>query len=181
MFILVTGGSGCGKSSYAERKILEFGNRKRYYIATMKCADEESRKRVLRHRAMRADKAFETLERPTDLAGLSLQAGSVALLECMSNLVANEYFDGKTHTPAEVAEKILYGIRRIKEQCSCLIVVTNEVFSDGIRYDDLTEQYLQCLGKVNCAMAQDAEQVTEVVCGIPLTLKTSAQTIQKES
>ena len=35
MMILITGGSGSGKSAYAEQKILEFGALNRIYIATM--------------------------------------------------------------------------------------------------------------------------------------------------
>ena len=40
MFHLITGGSGSGKSEYAEQKLMEYAshskrNKKRYYIATM--------------------------------------------------------------------------------------------------------------------------------------------------
>ena len=54
MMIVVTGGSGSGKSAYAERQILQLGDMPRYYIATMENRDDESQKRVDRHRAMRA-------------------------------------------------------------------------------------------------------------------------------
>ena len=53
MMILVTGGSGSGKSAFAEDCIVAFGNARRIYIATMYPFDEESRKRVKRHQAMR--------------------------------------------------------------------------------------------------------------------------------
>ena len=33
--ILITGGSGSGKSAYGEKRILEAGEMTRYYIATM--------------------------------------------------------------------------------------------------------------------------------------------------
>ena len=35
MFRVVTGGSGSGKSAYAEQCVLDFGPAKRIYIATM--------------------------------------------------------------------------------------------------------------------------------------------------
>lgn len=41
---------------------------------------------------MRAGKGFETVERYTALDELVLPKGSVVLLECMTNLVANEMF-----------------------------------------------------------------------------------------
>ena len=57
-----------------------------------------------------------------------------------------------------------------------LVVVTNEVFSDGIQYDPDTMRYLKYLGDINCRMAEMADQVTEVVYGIPVTKKRKVQT-----
>ena len=42
MMTVVTGGSGSGKSAFAEEKIVSFGPAKRIYIATMHPYDEES-------------------------------------------------------------------------------------------------------------------------------------------
>ena len=41
MMTVVTGGSGSGKSAFAEDKIVSFGPAKRIYIATMHPYDEE--------------------------------------------------------------------------------------------------------------------------------------------
>ena len=46
MMILVTGGSGSGKSAFAEDCVVSFGKTDRIYIATMYPFDEESRKRA---------------------------------------------------------------------------------------------------------------------------------------
>ena len=62
MMILVTGGSGSGKSAFAEDQVVAFGTAERIYIATMFPFDEESRKRVQRHQNMRKGKGFETIE-----------------------------------------------------------------------------------------------------------------------
>ena len=62
MFHVITGGSGSGKSAYAEEKILELGQAPRIYIATMYPFDQESHLRIARHRKMRAEKEFETVE-----------------------------------------------------------------------------------------------------------------------
>ncbi len=67
MMILVTGGSGSGKSAFAEDCVVSFGETDRIYIATMYPFDEESRKRVQRHRKMRQGKGFETVECYTGL------------------------------------------------------------------------------------------------------------------
>ena len=52
-----------------------------------------------------------------------------------------------------------------------LVAVTGELFSDGIAYDPETAQYLTCLAQLNRAAAAQAEQVFEVVCGIPIPWK----------
>ena len=90
MVTLITGGSGSGKSAYAESVITDFGDYERIYIATMYPFDEESHARIRRHRQVRAKKNFQTLECYIGLKDLKVPAGSCVLLECMSNLVANE-------------------------------------------------------------------------------------------
>ena len=94
MLIVVTGGSGSGKSQYAEDQVVQLsremsGDAKLYYIATMYPFDEESHKRIARHRDMRREKNFETVEQYTNLKELEFPKESIVLLECMSNLTAN--------------------------------------------------------------------------------------------
>ena len=92
MIHLVTGGSGSGKSAYAEQCILDFGGTRRVYIATMQPFGAEGQARIARHRKMRAAKQFSTIECYTNLKEVELEPGSDVLLECMSNLVANEMY-----------------------------------------------------------------------------------------
>ena len=76
MLALITGGSGSGKSAYAEELAASLHGRETYYVATMICRDEEGRKRVERHRRMRAERHYITIERPLNLKGLVLSAES---------------------------------------------------------------------------------------------------------
>mgnify|MGYP003184104008 FL=1 len=147
MVTLVTGGSGSGKSAFAEQEIVKLGTRRRIYIATMKPWDEECRRRIERHRVMRADKQFETIECYRGLDRLELpatgkegEAGNAVLLECLSNLVANELFGtGDDDCPdrlssqygSATADLVVGGIMRLMRQADDLVIVTNEVFSAG--------------------------------------------------
>ena len=115
MLVVVTGGSGSGKSAFAEDRVLSFGESRRIYIATMQAFDEESHRRIRRHRRMRSGKGFETIERYTELDELILPKNCVVLLECMSNLVANEMFREDGFHP-EVSEKITEGVRNLLSQ-----------------------------------------------------------------
>ena len=74
MLILVSGGSGSGKSEFAEGLVVSSGLSERMYLATMQVWDEESVRRVERHRQMRAGKGFATLECPTGLDRLAVPA-----------------------------------------------------------------------------------------------------------
>ena len=167
MLTLVTGGSGSGKSAFAEDRVLSFGDAQRIYIATMHPFDEESHKRIERHQKMRAGKGFETVECYTGLKNVKPPAGCVVLLECMSNLVANEMFREDGFHP-EVSEKITEGVRNLLSQAEHVVIVTNEIFSDGILYEGESEKYKEQLGQINCNLAEMADAVVEVVYGIPV-------------
>lgn len=169
MIALVSGGAASGKSEVAENLALRLaGDGPRYYLATMEVWDEESRLRVRRHQQLRQGKGFVTLERPRALEGVTLPQRGVVLVECLSNLLANECF---SQPPAPDPEKaVLEGIRHLAEQGD-VVVVSNELFSDGIGYDPSTEAYLERLGRINTALARQASLVYEVVCGIPLCRK----------
>ena len=95
MMILILGGSGSGKSAYAEDYLLRTaGDKKKYYIATMQIWDEEMQAKVDRHHRLRQGKGFTTIEPPTALeqAASQMYPEAAVLLECMSNLAANEMF-----------------------------------------------------------------------------------------
>ncbi len=170
MFHVITGGSGSGKSEYAENLVLSAGEGERIYIATMIPYGEEGRQRVERHRKLRAQKRFRTVECYTGLENADIPPGGIVLLECMSNLTANEMYE-PDGAHERTAEAILRGVDRLRARAKHLFVVTNEVFSDGLAYDEETMRYIACLGAVNCALAQRADAVTEVVYGIPVKVK----------
>ena len=74
MIVFVIGGSGSGKSAYAEKRLLAMEAEKKHYIATMRVFDddEEGKKRVEKHRTMRREKGFLTIEKPIDLGEIAL-------------------------------------------------------------------------------------------------------------
>ena len=165
MIVLVTGGSGCGKSTWAEKLVASLPDEKRVYLATMQVYDEESVQRVARHRAQRADKGFVTIECEKDLASAKMEEGSIVLLEDLVNLAANEMFDGGD------AGRIVPALRELAKKCRHLVMVTNDVFSDGIPYAESTQAYLRELSDINRQAALMADTVVEVVYSIPVCVK----------
>ena len=170
MFTLVVGGAASGKSQWAEELILKSGQDSRFYVATMQVFDDEDRARVDKHRAMRAGYGFETVECPTGLERVCLPARGAVLLECLSNLAANELYasDGAGDGALNA---ILQGVDRLLEQSETLVAVTCDVFSGGNDYAGDTETYLHLLADVNRALAARADDVCEVVCGVPCYYK----------
>ncbi|HZK26081.1 MAG TPA: bifunctional adenosylcobinamide kinase/adenosylcobinamide-phosphate guanylyltransferase [Thermoclostridium sp.] len=171
MRILLTGGSACGKSTYAEELAMRF-SLPRYYIATMRVFGEEGQKKVEQHRQMRKSKNFITKECDRDIHRIRIPQHSTVLLECMCNLTANEMFDCYGNI-IDVHDKILSGVESVAAQCDNIIVVTNDVGSDGVKYDKGTQEYIKTLGRLNIALAESFDCVYELVCGIPLVLKGS--------
>lgn len=183
MLILILGGSGCGKSAYAEKRIVELasenGTRRMpiYYLATMHVYGEEGQRKVERHRAMRLDKGMFTVEQTSHVArALSkMESGDKAvILEDLGNLVANEMFDKEQipeDTADSMAERIVREIMTLYKGVDHLVLVSNNVFEDGIEYEASTDQYIRVLGKVNTLLAKEADSVVEVVVGIPLEKK----------
>ena len=175
MLHVVTGGSGSGKSAYAENELLRLAkqnNCKKYYIATMEPFGEETLKKIARHREMRKDKGFATLECYVDLKGTAdtLADRPAVLLECMSNLTANEIYrpDGAGD---QTADRIMAGVEELCKQCEHVVIVTNEVCSECARDSEDMIRYKQILSEINCRMAERADYVTEIVYGIPVEVK----------
>lgn len=167
MIILVTGGSKSGKSRIAEE--LLSGVKNKIYLATMEPFGEEAQAAISRHQKQRLGKGFETVEKTRDIQELDIpyKTGGI-LLECLSTLCANEMFSAETQNPAE---KILTGIRSLKEKTERLVIVTNSVNCDGIEYTAETESYIRALCELNREAALLSDVVIEAVCGIPVTLK----------
>ena len=93
---------------------------------------------------------------------------ATVLLQCMSNLLAYEMFDETDAANGDLTDKLLSGMSCISRQCKHLIVVTNEVFADGIEYAPETKEYMRQLGRLNRQLAGMADEAVEVVYGIPM-------------
>ena len=164
MLTLVIGGAASGKSAYAESLCLR-APLPRTYLATMQVWDAECAARVAKHRAMRAEKQFTTVECPLHLDRVALPRRGTVLLEDLGNLAANELYD-PDGAGTETAAAILRGIDKMLLQCDNLIVVSNDYAGD-------TDRYLRALAAVNNAAAARADRVVRVVCGIPVYYKGS--------
>ena len=169
MRALVVGGAASGKSEYAEALAISLPE-PRFYVATMQPCDEEDWQRIEKHRAMRAEKGFVTVEHYTGLEQLVLPGRGTVLLECLGNLAANELFSPEG-AGQDAVEAILRGILNLETNSEHLVVVSNDIFGGGCDYAGDTGRYIDIAAAVNRALADRFEQVAEIVCGIPLAVK----------
>ena len=178
MILLFTGGSASGKSALAEQACVHAGGHL-LYIATMQPFGEEGRARVRKHRAQRAGKGFHTVECYSWLRE-PLQAGAfddaTVLLECLGNLVANVTFGdggqaGDRRWCDEAAARLESELDELASRSAHLVVVGNEVGSDGVRYETDTQAYQDLIGRVSRTLAARADLVVESAAGAPIIVK----------
>ena len=147
MMELVTGGSGSGKSAYAEDRICALyeeyrktgkKEQKLYYIATMYPYGTETEEKIADHRRRREGKGFRTLEWYTNITEkihqfeASGEALGCVLLECVSNLAANELYM-EEGAKDEAVRVVAQAMAMLKKKSCHLVVVTNEIFSESAK------------------------------------------------
>lgn len=170
MLYMIFGGSGSGKSEFAENLSVRLCPREKVYLATLMDIDKEMEQRIENHRFMRSGKFFRTIEQGVALETLNLKGEHLVLLECMTNLLANEMYAKEAGEKEDVPAYIMQGIRAIKSQVEDLIVITGEAVAE-VPMDKEFRRYVKEFGKVNQMLAKEADVVIEVKFGLPLVLK----------
>ncbi|MBQ9686107.1 MAG: bifunctional adenosylcobinamide kinase/adenosylcobinamide-phosphate guanylyltransferase [Oscillospiraceae bacterium] len=166
MLTLLIGGSGSGKSAFAEQLIQKLPG-ERVYIATMEPFDAECRARIQRHREQRRHIGFETVECYVNLSAAPIPHGANVLLEDLSNLLANELYSPQ----GGGTDAVRRGVETLEARCGNLTIVSNEIFSGGSDYAGETLRFMKALADLNREIARRADCVVEMVCGLPNVLK----------
>ena len=157
MTVYLEGGSACGKSRLGEEWAVFLHRGSPGPLG-------ESLRRIARHRAARAGKGFETVERPWGLSALDLLPRATVLLEDLGNLAANELY-----SPGGGGEAaLLSGLERLFDRAENLVIIGNAVFGEGPGLDGEMGAYLQALSAAQSLCAARCGIAAEVVCGIPL-------------
>ena len=160
------------------------------YVATMR-RDSGAAARIRKHREQRRGKGFRLYEAESLSALKGAPCAHTILFDCLSDFAANVMFSEENlrrFTESEslsesgrnslletyrisLSEEIGTGVRELEEKCENLVIVSDFVFSDGAVYDSLTELYICLLGDLWRKIAERADEVTEIVFGLPVKLK----------
>ncbi len=170
---LIVGGARSGKSRLAISS--QPRSVRVAFVATAQARDADMAARIARHRAERPA-GWLTVEEPTALASalerLAGQAEAV-VVDCLTLWVSNRLLRGDGEA-AILAEADAIAALARGRHCD-LTLVSNEVglgvhpeTAAGLRFRDL-------LGLVNQRIAAACDQVTLMVAGLPLTLRSPAR------
>lgn len=166
---LVLGGARSGKSVYAEQLIGEHGAG--LYLATAQAGDDEMAERIRIHRARRGP-AWKTLEEPLDLAAAierNARPEQPILVDCLTLWLGN-LMEAERDVNAAISE-LLAALAR---PSGPVVLVSNEVGFGIVPATPLGRAFRDHAGRLNQAVAANAERVVLVAAGLPLVLKDTA-------
>lgn len=182
-FILITGGSRSGKSTFAESIAKKCGDDV-LYIATSIPFDDEMKTRVKKHR-MQRPLYWRTLEAYKDFDTYFKKDENkkpIVLIDCitlmLSNLMLEENLDWENTSENEafgMEKKIINELKKlleaVKEWDAMFIAVTNEVGMGIIPANRLSRIFSDIAGRVNQKLSKVASEVYFCVSGIPIKIK----------
>ncbi|MBI2191549.1 MAG: bifunctional adenosylcobinamide kinase/adenosylcobinamide-phosphate guanylyltransferase [Planctomycetes bacterium] len=174
--ILVVGGGRSGKSAYA-LKLGESLPGPRAFLATCPVVDEEMRERIRRHREARRQALWQTVEEAIDLPGVlgRLRDYPVLLVDCLSlwinNLMYRADSEGRKLTEEAVERLTLDVVSACTDRAGTVLFVSSEVGLGVIPETALGRRYRDLLGRCNQVVADRADHVVFMVCGLPISVK----------
>lgn len=163
---LVLGGAASGKSAFAENLVLQGGDDP-IYIATAQIFDDEMAAKVADHQSQRGD-GWTTIEEPLDVAGALAKArpGQPILIDCatlwLTNVILGDH---------DITEETARLLKALRECPAPVVIVSNEVGQGIVPDNALSRRFRNAQGRLNQAIAADAELVVAVMAGLPLALK----------
>jgi adenosylcobinamide kinase/adenosylcobinamide-phosphate guanylyltransferase len=181
---LVIGGARSGKSSFAEKLCKDTGENI-CYIATAKAIDSDMEDRIKKHQASRP-KEWDTIEKYYNFNELSenilFSNADTFLLDCITIMITNIMFDRQTdydNCSNEILDEVEQTIKNeiskllyvMKSNSKNLIIVSNEVGMGLVPSYRLGSIFRDIAGRMNQYIAKEADEVYNVICGLPQKLK----------
>lgn len=182
--ILVTGGARSGKSTFAEKKVREFGENINY-IATAIAFDDGMRDRIKKHIAQRPS-SWHTIEIYKDFGNLLNDPKFIScdgiIFDCLTVMISNIMFDeemdydsismDRVNEIEKIVDREVEGLLNIIEVNNKKIVfVTNELGMGLVAPYKLGNYFRDIAGRINQKIASRADEVYFTVCGIPTQIK----------
>ncbi len=162
----VLGGAASGKSVFAENLMVNSGLIP-VYLATARVWDVEIKNRVQVHRDRR-DSTWINCEATHDLAPIlsERRAGEAVLIDCATMWLTNHVMDGHDLGQAQAAL-----LQALADCTAPVVIVSNELGQGIVPADADTRAFREAQGRLNIALAAQADTAIQVVAGLPNILK----------
>lgn len=162
----VLGGAASGKSEWAENYIMSSGLQV-IYLATGQIWDDETDLRVQVHKNRRDDR-WTTVEEPFDLGPplAALAADTPVLIDCATMWLSNQMM---AEANLGVATETL--VTALRACPAPWVIVSNEVGHGIVPDNKLARQFREAQGRLNIALAREADLAVMVIAGLPQVLK----------
>lgn len=164
---LILGGARSGKSAYAET-LAAAQAKPVVYIATAQADDAEMQRRIQHHQAQRPAN-WQTVEVKTHLAeALSSQtADHCVIIDCLTLWLMSCFAD-YPQVNSQAIESFTHALNQFEGD---VLLVSNEISMGVVPMGVLSRDYVDTLGRCHQQMAAQADRVTLMVAGIPLSVK----------
>ena len=163
---VVLGGAASGKSLWAENLLLT-NALEPVYLATSRSFDAEIKSKIEMHQARRQEK-WLNIEADLDLAP-TLQARSASqgvLIDCATMWLSNHMLDGSDLQRAQT------DLLAALAACPAPVVIVSNEVGHGIVPDNaLARAFRDAQGRLNSALAAQADLAVMVIAGLPQVLK----------
>lgn len=163
---LVLGGAASGKSLFAEQLVVSYG-KNRVYLATSQVFDDEMRLKIRQHIAQRgAD--WTTIEAPFELGPTlsALASDQACLVDCATMWLTNHLL---AENNLDQAQTDL--LAALNTCVAPVVIVSNEVGHGIVPDNALSRRFREAQGRLNIALAAQADRVVQVTAGLPRVLK----------
>lgn len=179
MLELVIGGARSGKSTYAEQCAKTFIERSTnidpdvIYVATATAEDAEMLTRIEHHKQSRPQ-CWKTIEEPIKLAAV-LEKYNVPsrfiIVDCLTLWLTNLFTQNTRQKQTEI-DALLTLLPCLD---SSAIFVTNEIGMGVVPLGEETRRFVDEAGRLHQQIASQCHRVTQMVAGIPNTVKNISQ------
>ncbi|MEQ6250599.1 bifunctional adenosylcobinamide kinase/adenosylcobinamide-phosphate guanylyltransferase [Sulfitobacter sp. HNIBRBA3233] len=163
---LVLGGAASGKSEWAENLLISSGLQL-VYLATGRIEDDETNERVAAHKKRR-DSRWTTVETPLELGPslAKLDPSTPVLVDCATMWLSNQMMAEADLEAAQI--RLLEALRGCPAPW---VMVTNEVGHGIVPDNRLARRFREAQGRLNIALAAEADLAVMVIAGLPQVLK----------
>lgn len=181
--IMVVGGSRSGKSAFAEQMAanLAFDYKQEvYYIATGTICDDDFAQRVRKHQERRPS-SWHTIEEPYVLDIIltkHIDKPGIYLIDGIGTWITNlmyednlAHFNWGNQEESAFFQKLDSFIRSWKSMQGTIILIADEVGMGIVPENAQARIFRDLNGWANQRLAQEAQEVHHLVCGIGLRIK----------